>query len=92
MRVFSTKTLYYDPTWSEKVTTDSVKVPEGTFTKSASEIANILDDRKVSKNTRSAIRMIQFYINRAGTNLTNERKDTLESAKKILHERLEKSK
>jgi tRNA(adenine34) deaminase len=37
------------------------------------------------------MRMLTFYINRAGKNLSAERKRTLERAKEILHERVERS-
>lgn len=45
------------------------KVPEGTFTKSADEIKKTL--LKIAKDKTHAIRMINFYINRAGDNLPN---------------------
>ncbi|WP_263351218.1 DUF3175 domain-containing protein [Acidicapsa acidisoli] len=35
------------------------------------------------------MRMLTFYINRAGKNLTPERKQVLEHAKKLLHARVE---
>jgi tRNA(adenine34) deaminase len=37
------------------------------------------------------MRMLTFYINRAGKNLSTERKRTLERAKVLLHERVERS-
>lgn len=45
------------------------KVPEGTFTKSANEIKKTL--LRVARDKTHAIRMINFYINRAGDNLPN---------------------
>ena len=44
--------------------------------------------RRVSpKGLGSAIRMIQYFINRAGRSLSPSRRRTLERAKKILQER-----
>ena len=40
------------------------------------------------KGVGSGIRMIQYFINRAGKGLTPKRKKELEKAKAILHERL----
>jgi hypothetical protein len=37
------------------------------------------------------MRMLTFYENRGGKNLSAERKRTLESAKKLLHEKVEAS-
>lgn len=62
--------------------------PEGVFTKDAKTIARSLGSKKVSpKGIGSGIRMIQFFINRAGKNLPDERKTELEKAKQILQER-----
>jgi hypothetical protein len=36
--------------------------------------------------------MLTFYVNRAGKNLTKSRLRVLEHAKKLLHERIEKTK
>ena len=79
--------------WSARVKTVSTFPPEGTFTKDAESIARIMASKKVSpKGIGSGIRMIQFFINRAGKNLPAKRKRELEKAKTILHERLQKSK
>ncbi len=49
--------------------------------------------KKVSpKGIGSGIRMIQFFINRAGKGLSDARRRELEKAKQILRERLAKSK
>lgn len=45
------------------------KLPEGTFTKKADEIKKIILANARDKN--HAIKMINFYINRAGDNLSN---------------------
>jgi tRNA(adenine34) deaminase len=79
--------------WSHKVTTVSTYPPEGIFTKDAHTIADVMARKDVSpKGTGSAIRMVTFFINRAGTTLPSERKKELEEAKQILRERLKKEK
>jgi tRNA(adenine34) deaminase len=78
--------------WSHKVTTVSTYPPEGTFNKDAKTIARIMGSKKVSpKGIGSGIRMIQFFINRAGKSLPAARRKELEKAKKILQERMRKS-
>jgi len=74
--------------WSHKVKTVSTYPPEGTFTKDAKTIARVLGSKEVSpKGVGSGIRMIQFFINRAGKKLSPTRKRELERAKKILQEK-----
>jgi hypothetical protein len=71
--------------WVQKVTTVSTAPPTGTFTRSAREIARIMARPDVSpKGLGSGIRMIQYFINRAGTHLTPRRRKELERAKRIL--------
>jgi tRNA(adenine34) deaminase len=78
-----------NPQWVRDVTTVSTFPPEGTFTKDAETIARIMASKSVSpKGIGSGIRMIQFFINRAGKNLTPDRKHELEEAKRILQNRL----
>lgn len=75
--------------WVQEVTTISTAPPPGTFTRSAREIAHIMARPDVSpKGLGSAIRMIQYFINRAGKQLTPCRRQELESAKRILQRRL----
>jgi tRNA(adenine34) deaminase len=77
--------------WSHNVKTVSTFPPEGTFTKDAATIAKIMASKKVSpKGIGSGIRMIQFFINRAGKALPAARRKELEKAKKILQERMRK--
>lgn len=79
--------------WSHTVTTVSTFPPEGTFTKDPKTIAKVMASKKVSpKGIGSAIKMVQFFINRAGKTLPAERKEALEEAKQILSERLRKEK
>jgi len=76
--------------WSHKVTTVSTFPPSGLFTRSAEIIARRMADRKVSpKGIGSAIRMVQFFINRAGKSLSASRRAELERAKRLLQRRLQ---
>ena len=73
--------------WSAKVTTDSTHPDEGLFNQSASTIAKALASKKVSpKGPASGMRMLNFYINRAGKNLSASRHAELEKAKSKLSE------
>jgi hypothetical protein len=75
------------------VTTDSTHPEAGLFNKSASTIARSLASKKVSpKGPGSGMRMLNFYINRAGKNLAPERKAELEKAKTQLSEIIKKQK
>ena len=75
--------------WVQTVTTVSTAPPPGIFTRSAREIARTMARRDVSpKGVGSAIRMIQYFINRAGRNLSPRRRKELEGAKRILQRRL----
>ena len=74
-----------DKKWSGKVKTVSTYPPEGLYTKDAETIARVMATRKVSpKGIGSAIRMVQFFINRAGKTLAPSRRKELEKAKAIL--------
>lgn len=78
--------------WSAKVHTESTYPEEGLFNQDAETIAKHLASKKVSpKGPASGMRMLTFYINRAGKNLSAQRKRTLERAKKLLHEKVEQS-
>jgi hypothetical protein len=71
--------------WSAKVTTDSTHPEAGLFNKSAATIARSLASAKVSpRGPASGMRMLNFYINRAGKNLPAERKAELKKAKTLL--------
>ncbi len=79
--------------WVKKVKTDSTHPPPGTFTGSAQQIADTMAEKNVSpKGLGSAIKMIQYFINRGGKNLPETRRRELEKAKKILQQRLAKEK
>lgn len=71
--------------WSRDVTTVSTYPPQGLFTKDADTIARTMASKKVSPmGIGSGIRMVRFYINRAGENLSPGRKSELEKAKRIM--------
>ena len=76
--------------WSHRVKTDSTHPREQLFTKDAQTIAREMGSRRVSpKGIGSGIRMIQFFINRAGRSLSPTRRRVLERAKRILQQRRE---
>lgn len=56
---------------------------EGFFEQSAEKIASGL--KRASKDLKQAMSRLNFYINRAGKNLSAETKKTLELAKEKLH-------
>ena len=77
--------------WIHNVKTVSTFPPAGLFAKDARTIAKAMASKKVSpKGLGSGIRMIQFFMNRAGKSLPQARKRALEQAKKILQARLHK--
>jgi tRNA(adenine34) deaminase len=74
--------------WVRGVKTVSTFPPEGTFTKDAETIAEIMARKDVSpRGLGSAIRMVQYFINRGGKGLSTERRKELEQARKLLQER-----
>jgi tRNA(adenine34) deaminase len=71
--------------WARDVKTESTYPPKSLFTRDAQTIARAMASKKVSpRGIGSGIRMIQFFINRAGKNLPAARKRELEKAKRIL--------
>ena len=75
--------------WSAAVSTDSTHPREGLFNKDARTIARELASKKVSpKGPSSGMRMLTFYINRAGKNLPEKRLKVLEEAKELLHQKI----
>lgn len=79
--------------WSAGVKTESTYPQDGLFQKDAATIARSLASKKVSpKGPASGMRMLTFYVNRAGKNLTQSRLRVLERAKTLLHERIQRSK
>jgi len=81
-----------DAKWSSEVKTVSTYPPKDLYTKDAKTIARVMATKKVSpKGLGSAIRMVQFYINRAGKNLPATRLRELEKAKQLLQEKNRKA-
>jgi tRNA(adenine34) deaminase len=79
--------------WVARVTTDSTHPPHGLFTKDAATIARGLASKKVSpKGPGSGMRMLNYFINRGGKNLSATRRRELKKAKKLLSERIKKQK
>ena len=74
--------------WVAKVTTDSTHPSPGLFTKSASPIAQSLASKRVSPTgPQSGMRMLFYFINRGGKNLSASRRAELEKAKRLLSRR-----
>lgn len=71
--------------WVSRVKTDSTHPPAGLFTKDAATIAGVLRSRKVSpKGPVSGLRMLTYFINRAGKGLGRTRRAELERAKRLM--------
>jgi Protein of unknown function (DUF3175) len=74
--------------WVRSVKTESTFPAKDLFTRDARTIARAMASKKVSpKGIGSGIRMIQYFINRCGKNLSASRRRTLERAKRLLQER-----
>ncbi len=79
--------------WVARVNTESTFPPEGLFKKDAATIARTLASPKVSpKGPGSGMRMLTYFVNRAGKGLTATRRKELEKAKHLLHQRVEREK
>lgn len=79
--------------WVASVTTVSTFPPAGLFTKDAATVARSLASKKVSpKGPRSGMSMLNYFINRAGHGLSKNRRAELELAKKLLSEKIQRSK
>jgi uncharacterized protein DUF3175 len=73
--------------WVSRVKTVSTFPPEGLFTKDARTIARSLASRRVSpKGIGSGLRMLMFFINRAGRQLSRSRRAELEKAKRLMRD------
>jgi tRNA(adenine34) deaminase len=78
--------------WVKDVKTDSTDPREGLFKKDAKTIARELGSKDVSpKGPGSGMRMLTYYINRGGKNLSAARKRELEKAKDLLSEKIKKA-
>jgi len=79
--------------WVSKVKTDSTHPPKGLFTKNAATIARTLASKRVSpKGPGSGLRMLTYFINRAGRGLSASRRAKLERAKTLLSARIKRAK
>ena len=79
--------------WSAEVRSVSTFPPAGLFAKDAETIARVMATKRVSpKGLGSGIRMVQFFIHRAGKNLPARPRRELERAKRILQARRKKEK
>jgi hypothetical protein len=70
--------------WSGKVKT-KWEPAKGLFSQSASKIADAL--ASASENLKQAMSRLNFYINRAGENLSADRKSELEKVKPLLRKK-----
>ena len=78
--------------WVASVKTDSTHPEAGLFTKDAATIARRLASRKVSpKGPASGMRMLTYFVNRAGRGLSSTRRSELEHAKRLLSERVRRA-
>jgi len=76
--------------WVAGVKTVSTFPPAGLFTRSAAEIAKSLASKKVSpKGPASGMRMLNYFINRGGKNLSKTRRAELERAKRLLSKKIQ---
>jgi tRNA(adenine34) deaminase len=79
--------------WSAQVTSDATHPEPGLFKEDAETIATHLATKEVSpKGPAQGMQMLNFYINRAGRNLPEERHKVLEHAKQLLHKIIEDEK
>jgi Protein of unknown function (DUF3175) len=79
--------------WVAGVTTDSTHPQPGLFKKSASVIAKSLASKRVSpKGLASGMRMLTYFINRGGRNLSPSRRAELERAKILLSKKIQAKK
>jgi hypothetical protein len=79
--------------WVAQVKTDSTHPPAGLFTKNAATIARTLASKRVSpKGPGSGMRMLTYFINRAGPGLSASRRAELDKAKALLSARIKREK
>jgi tRNA(adenine34) deaminase len=79
--------------WVAKVDTDSTHPKDGLFNEDAETIAKQMASKKVSpKGPASGMRMLTYFINRGGKNLSEERHAELEKAKGLLSQIIAKEK
>jgi tRNA(adenine34) deaminase len=77
--------------WVHTVTTVSTAPPPGLFIKNARTIARALASKRVSpKGITSGLRMLLFFINRAGKGVSARRRAELLKAKRLMQEMIAK--
>ncbi len=77
--------------WTIRSKTAATFAPPGLIAKDAETIARVMARKQVSpKGLGSAIRMLQFLLNRGGRNLPARRRRELERAKRLLQARRER--
>lgn len=77
--------------WVAAVKTDSTHPPAGLFTKDAATVAKTLASKRVSpKGPSSGLRMLTYFINRAGRGLSASHRAELAKAKKLLSNRIQR--
>jgi len=87
--VTTRKTAPRKKRWVARVKTVSTFPPPGLFTKSVPVIARALASKKVSpKGPGSGMRMLTYFINRAGHGLSASRRKELERAKVLLSKKV----
>jgi hypothetical protein len=73
--------------WVQKVKTVSTFPPPDTFNRPAEEIAEIMLRPEVSPLGKgSAIKMVQYFLNRGGRNISSEQRRELEQAKTLIRQ------
>ncbi len=78
--------------WVASVKTDATHPPAGLFTKDAATIARTLASKRVSpKGPASGMRMLTYFVNRAGRGLSSTRRAELARAKRLLSERVRRA-
>ena len=78
--------------WIKTVKTVTVDVPPGTMTKEPEQIAKILLRRNKYPGAHGSInRFIQFHINRAGSDMSEETRAKLRRAQQIIRNKKHKS-
>ena len=76
--------LFENEKWSKTVTEhEKWHAPEGTFSKSAQEIAKIISQNKKA-SYQTAMSRLNFYLNRGGENIPAETRAKVNHAKDIL--------
>ena len=74
-----------------KLKTSAVKFPRGIMSKSTMEIYRAATNKKYApKGLGSAIKFIQYYLNRGGVNIPISQRNKIEKAKKMLQKDLQR--